>query len=181
MRRNHQPGHGPACAARTLLRTAATIALCLSMLHVTHAGLDAFDFTGPVSEDRFRAVIAEVRCLVCQNESLLGSQAELAQDLREEVYNLMAQGKSDDEIIRFLTDRYGNFVLYDPPLDASTYILWFGPFVLLVITALIFFVTVRRRNRVTAAPITGEDQTRVDRLLDATERPHPDPEKKGSE
>lgn len=126
---------------------------------------ESFDFSGPVTEQRFKSLIGELRCLVCQNESLAGSNAELAQDLRREVYQLMAQGRTDDEIVAFLVARYGDFVLYDPPLRPSTYLLWFGPFLLLFITGFVLFRSVSRRSRAAEGRLTEEQQAHVDRLL----------------
>ena len=85
----------------------------------------------PVIEQRMIALAADLRCLVCQNESLAASPAALAEDLRQEIREMMRQGRSDEEIVRFLTQRYGDFVLYRPPVKSTTWPLWFGPFVLL--------------------------------------------------
>src|SRR6266853_5678800 len=86
----------------------------------------------PELEKRVMALSEQLRCLVCQNETLAGSHADLAADLRQEIREQMKAGKSDQEIITFLTERYGDFVLYKPPVKATTYLLWFGPFVLLL-------------------------------------------------
>ncbi|MCP4407675.1 MAG: cytochrome c-type biogenesis protein CcmH [Gammaproteobacteria bacterium] len=114
-------------------------------------------------------MIEELRCLVCQNESLAGSNAELAQDLRREVYQLMSQGQTDEQIVDFLVARYSEFVLYDPPLRPSTYLLWFGPFVLLLIAAVILIYSVSKRSRSPETQLTEEQQVHIERLLgDAT-------------
>src|SRR5205809_3447641 len=86
----------------------------------------------PKIEQRMQALTKQLRCLVCQNETLADSQADLAEDLRRQVREQMKAGKSDQEIIAFLTQRYGDFVLYNPPIKAKTYLLWFLPFVLLL-------------------------------------------------
>ncbi|EIC19905.1 cytochrome c-type biogenesis protein [Thiorhodovibrio frisius] len=128
--------------------------------------LEEFQFDSPGQEAEFRELISKLRCLVCQNESLEGSQADLAQDLREEVYGMMREGKSKEEILVFLTDRYGDFVLYDPPLKPSTYVLWFGPFVLIGIAA---FFMVRSLVRSRAGPpssLSESEQERLQQLLD---------------
>jgi len=132
----------------------------------TQAGsLESFDFSGRVSEQRFKTLTEELRCLVCQNESLAGSNAELANDLRQEVYQLMDQGKSNEQIVNFLVARYGDFVLYDPPLRPSTYLLWFGPFILLLIAALVLFYSVSKRSRRPEAELTEQQQAQVKQLL----------------
>jgi len=101
----------------------------------------------PVIEKRLVIIAEELRCLVCQNESLAGSRAELAEDLRREVRTLMKEGKTDQEVKDFLVSRYGDFVLYRPPVKPTTWLLWVGPFLLLggSITAMVLYL--RRRNR----------------------------------
>src|ERR1700720_501585 len=86
----------------------------------------------PQIEQRMRALTEQLRCLVCQNETLADSRADLAEDLRRQIREQIKAGKSDKEIIVFLTDRYGDFVIYNPPVKRTTYLLWFGPFVLLI-------------------------------------------------
>ena len=130
------------------------------------AGLEKFDFTGNVEEDRYKELIAEIRCLVCQNQSLADSDAELAHDLRAEVYEMVQAGKSDAEIIDFLVARYGDFVLYKPPVKPSTYLLWFGPFVLLIIAGLLLLRAVRRQeSKARQAEISAEDRKRLQDIL----------------
>ena len=111
-------------------------------------------------EKRMVAISEELRCLVCQNESLSGSHAELAQDLRREIRTLIAQGKTDKEILDFMVARYGDFVRYRPPVKPTTWLLWGGPFLLLGggVAALIAFL--RRRARETAAPQLSEEERR---------------------
>lgn len=101
----------------------------------------------PVVEKRLNAISENLRCLVCQNESLAGSRADLAEDLRREVRNLIVAGKSDKEIIDFLVARYGDYVLYDPPFKASTLLLWVGPFVVLAGGLFGLIIFLRRRSR----------------------------------
>jgi cytochrome c-type biogenesis protein CcmH len=129
------------------------------------AGLEKFDFSGNVDEHRYKALIAEVRCLVCQNQSLADSDAELAHDLRKEVYQLMQQGQDDDQIIEFLVARYGDFVLYSPPVKPSTYVLWYGPFVLLVIGLVVLVFIVRQRGKQTEPSFSAEEQDRLKHIL----------------
>ena len=129
------------------------------------AGLEAFDFNGNVNEDRYKHLIAELRCLVCQNQSLADSDAGLAHDLRREVWELMDQGQSDAQIVEFLVTRYGDFVLYNPPVKPSTYILWYGPFVLLAIGLLMLLRTLRRRSKQTESGFSAEEQERLKQIL----------------
>ena len=115
-------------------------------------------------EERLIGIADELRCLVCQNESLAASRAELAQDLRREIRTLIKAGKTDPEILDFLVSRYGDFVRYRPPLKPSTWLLWLGPFVLLAgaLAALIRHVRQRRR---TEPPLSEADRARAEALL----------------
>ena len=106
----------------------------------------------PVIEQRMNRLAEDLRCLVCQNESLAGSRAELAEDLRREIRAQMKAGKSDPEVIEYLTTRYGDFVLYRPPLKPVTYLLWLGPFIFLALGGAVWAVTLRRRRRLQAQP-----------------------------
>lgn len=121
----------------------------------------------PVVEQRLIAISEELRCLVCQNESLAGSRADLAMDLRRELRNLIKQGKTDAEIREFMVSRYGDFVLYRPPVKPSTWLLWLGPFGLMVAGVVALFVYLRRRNTDVAATkgLTEEERKRADALL----------------
>jgi cytochrome c-type biogenesis protein CcmH len=120
----------------------------------------------PVVAKREVELAKQLRCLVCQNETIADSRAGLAQDLRQKLREQMAAGKSDAEIIAFMTERYGDFVLYRPPLKATTVLLWTGPFLLLAIGALIGWRVIRLRARSAApAPLSAADRERAERLL----------------
>ena len=101
-------------------------------------------------EMRFNQLTLELRCLVCQNQNLADSDAPLAQDLRKEIYDMLQAGKNDDEIKSFMVERYGDFVLYRPPVQGNTLALWVMPVVILLVGAIGVFVAVRRRNRLLA-------------------------------
>ena len=116
---------------------------------IAHAGVDPLPFKDHAEEQRFQHLTKQLRCLVCQNESLNDSSAPLAQDLRRDVFEQLRAGKSDDEIKTWLTSRYSDFVLYDPPLRGGTWLLWFGPLLVLGAGAAGVFITVRRRARAT--------------------------------
>jgi cytochrome c-type biogenesis protein CcmH len=120
----------------------------------------------PAVEARLKQLAGELRCLVCQNQTLADSNAPLAEDLRREVREMIVKDMSDREIVDFLVSRYGDFVLYRPPLKTTTMLLWVGPFVLLVGGGIALAVTLRRRQRmVENAVITDEEHRRVERLL----------------
>jgi len=121
--------------------------------------IDPLPFKDHAQEVRFQKLTRQLRCLVCQNEDLADSNADLARDLRHEVFGLMQQGKSDDEIKQYLVDRYSDFVLYDPPVKPSTWLLWFGPGVLLLVGAGVVAITIRRRAQ------AGGRTARVDSRL----------------
>ena len=121
----------------------------------------------PELEARLLALSEELRCLVCQNESLASSRAELADDLRREVRDLLRQGKSDQAVKDFLVQRYGDFVLYRPELKPLTWLLWFGPFGLLfgAIAGLWWYLRQRRRQAEVPPPLSDEERARVDQWL----------------
>ncbi len=124
----------------------------------------------PVLEKRMVGLAENLRCLVCQNESLASSHAELAEDLRREVRELMKQGKSDQEIIDYLVARYGDFVLYKPPMKSYTVLLWFGPFALLLMgLGVLVFQLHKRRQIVQESVLTPEAQKRAATLLNEEE------------
>jgi cytochrome c-type biogenesis protein CcmH len=107
-------------------------------------------FMNPEQEARYNELILELRCLVCQNQNLADSDAPLAQDLRKEIYDMMQAGQSDEEIKTFLVDRYGDFVLYKPPIKGNTIALWLAPAILLLGGGLVVVLIVRKRTRMFA-------------------------------
>ena len=128
----------------------------------------------PVLEQRLMRLTQELRCLVCQNESLADSRADLAADLRNQMREQMRAGRSDEQIKAWLTERYGDFVLYRTPLKPTTAVLWFGPAVLLLagLGGLVFYLN-RRRGRVTQRTLTASERARAQALLQADEPPGP--------
>ena len=127
----------------------------------------------PVTEQRLISISEEMRCLVCQNESLAGSRSDLANDLRREIRTLIKEGKSDDQIRTFMVERYGDFVLYRPPVKPITWLLWIGPFVILIIGIGGLLTYLRRRDRsVPSLKLTDEDNRRIDALLNDDGKDH---------
>jgi cytochrome c-type biogenesis protein CcmH len=108
-------------------------------------------FRDAAEEARFHALASELRCVMCQNQSLADSNAQIARDLRNEILQLMRRGQSDEQIEQFLVARYGEFVLYKPRVEASTWLLWFGPALVLLAGGAVVFAIVRRRSRAVAA------------------------------
>ena len=126
-----------------------------------------------VVEKRMVEISEELRCLVCQNESLAGSHAELAEDLRREIRAMIKQNKSNDEIMEFMVSRYGDFVRYRPPMKATTYLLWFGPFLLLVGAVVVLIAYLRRRSGRVAdsaeQTLTAEERRQAENMLKLNE------------
>jgi cytochrome c-type biogenesis protein CcmH len=114
----------------------------------------------PALEARMLAITGELRCLVCQNQTIADSHADLAVDLRQQVREMLQKGQTPDQVRRYMTDRYGDFILYNPPLKASTAVLWIGPAVLLAIALLALVVVIRRRARL------ADDEFEPEPLLD---------------
>ncbi|MFQ5938684.1 MAG: cytochrome c-type biogenesis protein CcmH [Alphaproteobacteria bacterium] len=120
----------------------------------------------PVLEQRAREISKNLRCLVCQNQSIDDSNAELARDLRILVRQRLVAGDTDEEVTQFVVARYGDFVLLEPPFKATTYALWFGPAVIFTLAAFALVVLQRRRARVEAKPLSPAERRRLDSLLD---------------
>ena len=130
--------------------------LLLVWLLPAQAVIEIYDFDSPEKEADYQQLIDELRCLVCQNQNLKDSDADLAQDLRRETYEMLQEGKSKQEVIDFMVARYGDFVLYRPQFKTSTYLLWLGPFVLLLIVLALF---VRRLRAASAGPAEVDEAT----------------------
>jgi cytochrome c-type biogenesis protein CcmH len=123
-------------------------------------------FADAAIESRLLLLSRELRCVVCQNEALSDSPAELAGDMRQEIRELMKAGKTDQEVLDFLTSRYGDFVLFRPPFKPVTYLLWVGPFVFLGFGVLIWFMALRARRTFKSAPVSNEQIAAAARLLE---------------
>jgi cytochrome c-type biogenesis protein CcmH len=144
----------------TLVAVAAALLTATAALAIDTE--QAFD--DPAMNQRYRALIREVRCLVCQNETIADSNAPLAADLRREIRNLMAEGATDREITAFLVARYGDFVLFRPPVQPNTWALWGAPFILLAIGAFVFIRILRSRagRSLDDEPFEGVDEPSPD-------------------
>ena len=152
---------------RILARACAPLLLCL-LLAPVQAQVQTEEQTSgdPVIEERLARLSHDLRCLQCQNQTLADSPAGLAADLRREIREQMKAGKSDKEIIAFLQARYGDFILYRPQVKPVTYLLWFGPFVLLLAGLLLLFSYIkRRRDAISEQPLTAEERRRAQELL----------------
>lgn len=139
--------------------------LILGWLVIAQAGIFAFDFDDPKKEARFKQLSEELRCLVCQNQTLADSNSGLAMDLRKELYNMIQKDVSDEEIKNFMVSRYGDFVLYKPPVKATTYLLWFGPFILVIFGLVVMLRKIRTVGQQPEPTLSAEDHQRVQQLL----------------
>ncbi|MCG8039193.1 MAG: cytochrome c-type biogenesis protein CcmH [Candidatus Thiodiazotropha taylori] len=137
----------------------------LGLTALQAATLAEYNFEDPAQDEDFREIIEEMRCLVCQNESLAGSNAELAIDLRNEIYDMMKGGQSKGEIIDFMVARYGDFVLYSPPVKPSTYPIWFGPLIVFLIGGVVLFRIIKRKNQSRETELSEAEQERLEKLL----------------
>ncbi|MEM7358734.1 MAG: cytochrome c-type biogenesis protein [Pseudomonadota bacterium] len=135
-----------------------TFILTCALFLVTPATavIEETQFDDPILEQRYQDLIAELRCLVCQNQNLADSDADLAKDLRRKTAEMLRAGDSDEEILEYMRERYGDFVLYRPPFNLSNAILWIGPFLLLFLVAVVLLVRIRRRQLSAAQPKTDE-------------------------
>lgn len=123
----------------------AILFLCSLGVAFSLAASEPLEFASPEQEQRFLELTTELRCLVCQNQTLSDSDAPLAQDLRQEIYDMMVAGRSDSEIKEFMVARYGDFVLYRPPVQTNTIVLWLTPLLLLAIGGAVVWRAVRKR------------------------------------
>lgn len=143
--------------------------LCIFLLAISlalQAKVESREFASEQMEEDYKTLVAELRCLVCQNQNLADSNAELAVDMRTKVYNMLNEGKSKAEIADFMVARYGDFVLYRPPVKSSTFILWFGPFIFLLVGALIAISYVRRQSNNKQSVVDTQTRKRAHSLLD---------------
>ncbi|MCK5831192.1 MAG: cytochrome c-type biogenesis protein CcmH [Methylococcales bacterium] len=144
--------------------------LLLSIISVfftsAYAAIEVYQFDNAEKTARFQKFTADLRCPKCQNQNIADSNAEIARDLRAKLQQMLTEDKSDKDIVQYMTDRYGDFVLYEPKITAQTYLLWFGPFLLLAIALLIVFFIVKARNkRTNSIELNTKQQKQLDGLL----------------
>lgn len=133
---------------------------------VAHAAIDPYEFDSEAQRERYRHFIEEMRCPKCQNQNLAGSDAPIATDLRRELHRLLQEGRSDAEIVDFMVARYGTFILYDPPFDKKTALLWLAPIAFLGTGVVVLLLIVRRRRAIAEpAALSAAERARLDQLL----------------
>lgn len=124
------------------------------------AAIEAYQFKDDATEAEYKELIEELRCLVCQNQNLAGSDADLAKDLRQQTYEMLQQGKSREQVVEYMVSRYGDFVLYRPPVKTGTLLLWAGPFVLLLFVLAMVFIRIKNTRSVEAPEQKNLDQAK---------------------
>lgn len=134
------------------------LVLLALLLGQTAAALEPVDYRSAAEEQRFKALTAELRCVMCQNQSIADSNAPIAHDLRREVLALMREGRSDDEIKQYLVERYTDFVLYEPPMRGGNWLLWVGPFLILLAGGVAVVRIIRRKQPAAAAPAADNEE-----------------------
>lgn len=144
----------------------AIACVLLGMSGAARADIDVYNFDNDAQEQAFRELTKELRCPKCQNQDIADSNAGLAKDLRDKTYQMVRAGKSKEEVVDYMVARYGNFILYDPPLMASTLILWVGPFAVILIGALVVVRRSRRGPPGNNTDLSEAEQSRLKRLLD---------------
>ena len=135
------------------------------------AAIDAYKFDDPKKEKIYHELTDELRCLVCQNQNIAGSNAELAVDMRRKTYEMVSAGQSKQQVADYMADRYGDFVLYKPPFKASTAVLWVGPFIILAVSIWLMLRVIRnRREEHETASVSGEQLAEAARLLNKEDK-----------
>ena len=162
-----------------IVRAMAMVVLVAGLSMSAWANIDTYQFDNPRQEAQYRALIEEFRCPKCQNQNLAGSDAPIAQDLKQKTYDMVKDGRSDGEIRQYMNERYGDFISYKPPVRPSTWILWFFPPVLLVLVMLAWFIRNRNSSKRAAviahpieegyAPLSAAEQQRLQDLLNAND------------
>ena len=145
---------------------------CLTAVN-SQAVVEVYQFDSEQQRQRYQSFIEDLRCPKCQNQNLAGSDSPIASDLRRELHDLLKSGLSDKEIVDFMVNRYGDYVLYNPRLQPNTWLLWFAPLVLLLVGGLVIGMIVRRRRSTGAperAPLTETEQERLNTLLNKAEK-----------
>jgi cytochrome c-type biogenesis protein CcmH len=147
-----------------------SIIVLLILSGIACAGVEYREFANPEQQQAYENLTSELRCLVCQNQTIADSNAELAADLRRQVYEMLQQGKSKQDIAQFMTDRYGDFVLYNPPFKLKTGLLWIGPAAFLLIGLIAVFLFARRKKSAAKIDISAEKRQKIRSLLDEGDR-----------
>ena len=154
------------------MRIILFIAMTVLLAPASAGPVVTYDFESEEQEALFNKLSTELRCLVCQNQAISDSNADLAKDLRDEIYDMLKQGKGEKEIVDFMVARYGDFVLYRPPMKPMTWVLWFGPAIALVVGFFLVLHIVRKQRKAAAADISNDDIERLKALQSEAQQMH---------
>lgn len=146
------------------MKTLIVVVFAMLVTSANAGPVITYDFASAQQEALFNKLSDELRCLVCQNQAISDSNADLAKDLRDEIYAMLQQGKSEDEIVEFMVVRYGDFVLYRPPVKPITWLLWFGPALALIVGFVVVIRIVKKQKQAAAVEISGADIERLKAL-----------------
>ncbi|MDY7219070.1 cytochrome c-type biogenesis protein [Denitrificimonas sp. JX-1] len=150
-------------------RLVYVLGLLLACLGTAQASIDTYEFSTQAERERYRTLVEELRCPKCQNQNIADSDAPIAMDMRDEIYSKLEAGQSDEEIIGFLVERYGDFVRYKPPVNSKTVILWYGPAAFLAFGLLMVVIILMRRRRSVVAKqdqsLSSDEQARLSDIL----------------
>ncbi|WP_260680458.1 cytochrome c-type biogenesis protein [Thalassotalea sp. PS06] len=148
-----------------MFKTLTTMLITLGVATIVNAGpIDTYQFPDEVTKKRFQQLVYELRCPKCQNQNLADSNSMIAVDLRKQIYDMLMDGRSDMEIVNFMVERYGDYVLYKPKVTAATYLLWYGPIVFIIIGGIIIAVFVRKSST-KAQPLSAEQKQQLEDIL----------------
>ncbi len=152
-----------------LFRAKLFVVACLflfSLVSLSQAGIEVRNFSNSAQERRYHQLVDEIRCLVCQNQNLADSNSQLAQDLRNKIYDKVKANQTNQQVIDYMVERYGQFVLYNPPFDLVTSFIWIGPFILVIAAIILLVITIVSRSKATPVELSEADHTRYRKLLD---------------
>jgi len=152
------------------MRKLIVIFSLLLLVPILEAAVEVKQFQNPENEQRYKNLINEFRCVVCQNQNIADSNAALAKDLRKQVFKMINAGKSDEEIMMFMVTRYGDFVLYRPQFNSMTFLLWVGPFVIFIIGLYFLISFIRQRKEVVVTELSHKEKEKIKQLLDNKEQ-----------
>ncbi|MGY6274847.1 cytochrome c-type biogenesis protein [Methylomonas sp. MgM2] len=143
--------------------------LCLLVAAPVQAVVEYHPFDDPAKEEAYQSLISELRCLVCQNQTIADSNADLAKDLRQQVYEMLQQGRSRQDVVDFMTQRYGDFVMYRPAFNLKTGLLWLGPIAFLLIGIIAVLILAKTKKRAEHPVLDQQQQSRLDDILKGEE------------
>ncbi|MGJ0516789.1 MAG: cytochrome c-type biogenesis protein [Methylomicrobium sp.] len=147
-----------------------TLIFLLLWAGASPAGVEYREFSNPEQQEAYESLTSELRCLVCQNQTIADSNADLAADLRRQVYEMLQRGQSKEDVVKFMTERYGDFVLYNPPFKSKTLLLWFGPVLFFLIGVIFVTLLIRRKQTRPPQALSEEQRQKIRRLLDEGDR-----------